>query len=107
VVYELRFTVVKSLSVNPADPLSVAVNSNLGVSAFRVENEKFKVIALKFVVADSKLFYLDVQYVQVDKLTSVLLVLDNNNEATIFDGSTIKLIDKIYLQDEFSNLNRE
>jgi hypothetical protein len=52
---ELRHTVVKSISVNSNDMLEIAVNSNLGVSAYRVENDKFKISAQKFVPTEGNL----------------------------------------------------
>lgn len=64
-------------------------------------------MAQKFVATENNLHYHDIQFIQVGKNTSVILVLDNDNLVSIFNSNDYKIIDKIFLQDEFSNLNKE
>lgn len=76
---ELINTYVYSIIVDPQDQMTIVLNSSLGISVYRFQNEKFKIIYDCLMKTEENLKYLSIQFSILGKSCSVLNVLDNNN----------------------------
>jgi hypothetical protein len=85
--------------------MTIIINSSQGISAYRFQNEKFKIIYDKLLTSDNRIRYLSCQYVVISKNASILNVLDNSNNLYVFSNDNYDLIEKMNINDEFTSYN--
>lgn len=80
IISKLNHYPVTCIKINPIDSLSVAISNKTGVDIYRCENNKFKKTNSNLTKCDKNNLetkYIDMIYVNYNKKTTHLIVLDN------------------------------